>query len=77
MPRVERTDQGQQFILPGAERRTAPGLPYSQEANGQLGLPFWTPPTTADKLEAMAAAPLKPRRRQRGIAGLPLLNAKR
>ena len=72
--RTERTSQGDQFILPGAERRTAPGLPYTAEADGQLGLAFYDPPSAAERLQLQAEAPLRPRRRQRGTAGLPLLD---
>ena len=44
MPLTERTPAGDQYVLPGAERRTAPGLPYAAEANGQLALSFYEPP---------------------------------
>ncbi|NUB12727.1 hypothetical protein GAY28_08405 [Azospirillum brasilense] len=38
MPLTERTAQGDQYVLPGAERRTEPGLPYAAEPDGQLAL---------------------------------------
>ncbi len=44
MPQIEQTDQGEQYVLPGTERRTLPGLPYSTEPDGQLTLPFYAPP---------------------------------
>jgi len=44
MPHIERTDQGEQYVLPGTERRTAPGLPYAAEPDGQLTLHFYAPP---------------------------------
>ncbi|WP_282183410.1 hypothetical protein [Azospirillum brasilense] len=40
MPLTERTAQGDQYVLPGAERRTEPGLPYAAEPDGQLALHF-------------------------------------
>ncbi|WP_207461799.1 hypothetical protein [Azospirillum sp. SYSU D00513] len=50
----ELTDVGEQFVLPGAERRTFPGLPYAIEPNGQLALHFYDPPP---KPEPVAVAP--------------------
>lgn len=44
MPQIEHTDQGEQYVLPGTERRTVPGLPYAAEPDGQLTLPFYAPP---------------------------------
>jgi len=73
--RTERTRQGEQYILPGAARRTVPGLPYAAEADGQLGLAFYDPPSAGERLQLLADAPLRPRRRQRGTTGLPLLDA--
>ncbi|KAA0596615.1 hypothetical protein J2848_002295 [Azospirillum lipoferum] len=49
MPHIERTDQGEQYVLPGAERRTAPGLPYAAEADGQLTLHFYAPPDKSER----------------------------
>lgn len=72
--RTERTSQGEQYIIPGAERRTVAGLPYAAEADGQLGLAFYSPPSEGERLQVMADCPLRPRRRQRGITGLPLLD---
>ena len=71
-PRTERTTQGDQFILPGAERKTAPGLPYAVEPNGQLALGFFEPPTDSEKLQAKIDAPLRPRCHQLGEHGLAL-----
>lgn len=73
--RTERTSQGEQYIIPGAERRTVAGLPYAAEADGQLGLAFYDPPSASERLQLLADAPLCPRRRQRGATGLPLLDA--
>ncbi len=49
MPHIERTDQGEQYVLPGTERRTAPGLPYAAEADGQLTLHFYAPPNEEER----------------------------
>ena len=51
MPRTERTEQGEQYVLPGAERRTLPGLPYAAEPDGQLALPFYEPPGADEPIE--------------------------
>lgn len=58
MPHIERTDQGEQYVLPGTERRTAPGLPYAAEPNGQLTLHFYAPPGEDERrTRAANAAP--------------------
>lgn len=44
MPLMERTAQGDQYVLPGTERRTVPGRPYAAEPDGQLALHFYEPP---------------------------------
>jgi hypothetical protein len=49
MPHIERTDQGEQYVLPGTERRTVPGLPYAAEADGQLTLHFYAPPEKTER----------------------------
>ncbi|PWC38970.1 hypothetical protein [Azospirillum sp. TSO35-2] len=49
MPHIERTDQGEQYVIPGTERRTAPGLPYAAEADGQLTLHFYAPPDKTER----------------------------
>ncbi len=62
---IDRTDQGDQFVMPGAERRTIPGKPYSVEADGQLLLAGVAPVTDADRARHAVDAPLRPRRRQK------------
>ncbi|MBK4722998.1 hypothetical protein JJL56_29515 [Azospirillum sp. YIM DDC1] len=57
MPLTERTAQGDQYVLPGAERRTEPGLHYAAEPNGQLALHFYEPPR-ADKRDPGKPLPL-------------------
>ena len=56
MPLTEGTAQGEQYVLPGAERRTVPGLPYAAEPNGQLALHFYDPPR-ADERDAEKPPP--------------------
>ncbi|MFD1627362.1 hypothetical protein [Azospirillum griseum] len=56
MPQIEQTDQGEQYVLPGTERRTLPGLPYSTEPDGQLTLPFYAPPCE-DERRTRSATP--------------------
>lgn len=56
MPHIERTDQGEQYVLPGTERRTAPGLPYAAEADGQLTLHFYAPPREEERRARPATA---------------------
>ncbi|MBY6261802.1 hypothetical protein EI613_07675 [Azospirillum sp. 412522] len=64
MPHIERTDQGEQYVLPGTERRTVPGLPYAAEADGQLTLHFYAPPDKSERrprptsARALSATPL-------------------
>ena len=60
MARTERTDQGEQYMLPGTERRTLPGLPYAAEPNGQLALHFYDP---QDGVPPEGASPEKDERR--------------
>lgn len=62
---VDRTDQGDQLVMPGAERRTIPGKPYSVEPDGQLLLAGVAPITDADRAQHGTDAPLRPRRRQK------------
>ena len=57
MPHIEHTDQGEQYVLPGTERRTAPGLPYAAEPDGQLTLHFYAPPDARERRGRCAAAP--------------------
>ncbi|WP_448206355.1 hypothetical protein [Azospirillum sp. sgz302134] len=49
MPLMERTAQGDQYVLPGAERRTVPGRPYAAEPDGQLALHFYEPPRADER----------------------------
>jgi hypothetical protein len=62
---IDKTDQGDQLVMPGAERRTIPGKPYSVEADGQLLLAGVAPVTDADRAQHGMDAPLRPRRGQK------------
>jgi hypothetical protein len=53
MPSMERTKQGWQYVIPGCERRTAPGTVFSLDAGGQLGLPGYEPPTDRERLQRL------------------------
>jgi len=62
MPRSERTAQGEQYVIPGAERRTVPGLPYAAEPDGQLALHFYEPPDATERDEGRTeGVPRSPR----------------
>lgn len=56
MPHIERTEQGEQYVLPGTERRTAPGLPYAAEPDGQLALHFYAPPSPDERRRRSAVS---------------------
>lgn len=56
MPLIERTQQGDQYVLPGTERRTAPGLPYAAEPDGQLALHFYVPPDRTERRRRAAGS---------------------
>jgi hypothetical protein len=56
MPHIERTDQGEQYVFPGTERRTVPGLPYAAEADGQLTLHFYAPPDKSERRQRPTSA---------------------
>jgi hypothetical protein len=62
--RTEKTSAGVQYVIPGAERRTAPRCVFSQEPWGQLLIPGIEPVSDTDRLKAKARAPLRPRRPQ-------------
>lgn len=65
--KTERTPQGLQFILPGAERKTAPGVIHSEDAGGQLLLGELAPVTDEERLRHREKAPLAPRRGQKPL----------
>lgn len=48
-PFAESTPAGLQYVLPGAECRTAPCSAYCMDEHGQLLLPGYTPPTEAER----------------------------
>jgi hypothetical protein len=64
MPDIERTSAGFQIVLPGCEKRTLPKSTSAADAAGQGLLDFFTPPTQKEKLDRLAAAPIRPRRRK-------------
>lgn len=70
MAKTERTPAGVQYVIPGAERRTAPGSVFSQEATGQLLIAGVEPVSDHDRLRLRAEAPLRGRAGQRPPPGL-------
>jgi hypothetical protein len=72
MARTEKTSAGIQYVIPGAERRTAPGSVFCQEPWGQLLIPGVDPVSDTDRLKLRAKTPLRPRRPQQPLpsAGL-------
>ena len=62
---IDRTDQGDQLVLPSAERRTLPGSVHSVEADGQLIIAGEAPVSDAERAQAAVDAPLRPRRGQK------------
>lgn len=65
MAKTERTSAGVQYVIPGAERRTAPGSVFSQEDTGQLLIAGVEPVSDGDRLRLRAEAPLRGRAGQR------------
>ena len=76
MPSMERTKQGWQYVIPGCERRTAPGTVFSLDTGGQLGLPGYEPPTDRERLQHRMQAPLRPRVPQRSLHGTSLFRGR-
>lgn len=72
MPTTERTTVGIQYVLPGAERRTAPRSVYSVDVDGQLLIAGFEPVSESEKLRKRAIDPLKPRLAQKAAEYTPL-----
>lgn len=66
---VEKTSLGEQYIIPGTERRTRPksSRPECPLEGEQYILPGTEPISTGELLCRMAEKPLQPRRAQRSI----------
>jgi hypothetical protein len=62
---IDKTDQGDQFVMPGAERRTLPKSVHSVEPDGQLLIAGEAPVTDAERAQMAVDAPLRPRRGQK------------
>jgi hypothetical protein len=69
-PKTEKTLQGTQYVLPGAERKTAPRSVHSQEKDGQLLLGTIEPVTDQERLQKRLDANLRPRKGQKPVGGL-------
>jgi hypothetical protein len=64
---VERTSAGLQIVIPGCERRTLPKSTTRVDEIGQGLLGFYKPSSLREKLDADAAAPLRPSKGQKGL----------
>ena len=69
---TERTNAGLQYVLPGAERRTAPRSVCSMDSTGQLLMPGYEPTSEQELLSHRAGLPLAPRRGQKPVEYTPL-----
>ena len=67
MSDVERTRAGLQMIIPGCERRTLPRSTTRVDEIGQGLLGFYKPSSLREKLDADAAAPLRPSKGQKAL----------
>jgi hypothetical protein len=71
---VEKTSVGMQYVIPGAERITpvpVPSIQYSTEG-AQFVIPGAEQISTGALLMRKMAEPIRPRSRQRGLAGTAL-----
>ena len=75
---VERTKIGLQYVIPGAERvRSVTRLPVKYAADGaQFVLPGAEQITTRELVARKMAEPIRPRTRQRGLAGTALFGGR-
>ncbi len=69
---TERTKAGIQYILPGAERRTAPRSTFSMDETGQLLIAGYESVTESERLQKRASDPMRPRRAQKAAEFTPL-----
>ena len=76
---VEKTSVGLQYVIPGAERRTpvtAPSMRYTTDG-AQLVIPGAEQISTRELMVRKMAEPIRPRRGQRGLAGMALFGGSR
>ena len=75
---VEKTSVGMQYVIPGAERITpveVPSMQYSTDG-AQFVIPGAEQIGTGELLMRKMAKPIRPRSRQRGLAGTALFGAR-
>lgn len=75
-PTTEWTTAGEQYVLPGAERRQQPQRSTYTVEDDQLVIPGGERISNAELVARLAARPIIPRRPQRGLAGTALFGAK-
>jgi hypothetical protein len=76
---VEKTSVGMQYVIPGAERIVpvaAPSMRYSTDGT-QFVIPGAEQISTGELLMKKMAEPIRPRTRQRGLAGTALFGKQR
>ena len=76
---VEKTSVGMQYVIPGAERVTpvaVPSMRYSTDRI-QFVIPGAEQISTGELLMRKMAEPIRPRTRQRGLAGTALFGKQR
>ena len=75
---VEKTSVGMQYVIPGAERITPVATPSTQYPTdgAQLVIPGAEQITTGELLMRKMAEPIRPRTRQRGMAGTALFGGR-
>jgi hypothetical protein len=75
---IEKTSVGMQYVNPGAERITAvttPPMRYPTDG-AQLVIPGAEQISTGELLARKMAEPIRPRSRQRGLAGTALFGGR-
>ena len=75
---VEKTSVGLQYVIPGAERITpvaVPSMRYSTDGT-QFVIPGAEQITTGELLMRKMVEPIRPRTRQRGMAGTALFGGR-
>lgn len=74
MSDLEKTPAGLQYVIPGAERVTTKRRRFNADGT-QLVIPGAERISTSEYLARLAGKPLRPRRRQAGLAGTGLFGS--
>jgi hypothetical protein len=77
--KVEKTKVGLQYVIPGAESITRIATPSKQYATdgAQFVIPGAEQISTRELVSRIMAQPIRPERRQRGLAGTSLFGGQR